>query len=195
MAASMERIGDCRLGFSRPRPAARRRLARYVRERTGGRSDRADAAPLGIVAADLDSGQAVLFRAATWALAVRASSAVPAVFQPVSIGGREYVDGGLVAPVPVAHARQMGADLVIAVDIGEAPEGKSTGDPFRLLLQTFAIMGAASAATNCATPMSWSGRRWRRRRHRLPCARPAIAAGRRRGVARPCRRCARGSPP
>ena len=73
--------------------------------------------------------------------AVRASSAVPGVFVPVPIAGREYVDGGLVAPVPVRQARQMGAELVIAVDISSAPEGNATNDTFRLLLQTFAIMG------------------------------------------------------
>jgi NTE family protein len=63
------------------------------------------------------------------------------VFQPVRIGAREYVDGGLVSPVPVRFARQMGAELVIAVDISAAPEGNPTGDPMRMLLQTFAIMG------------------------------------------------------
>jgi NTE family protein len=72
---------------------------------------------------------------------VRASSAVPAIFQPVKIGSREYVDGGLVAPVPVRFARQMGAELVLAVDISSAPEGNATGDAVSLLLQTFAIMG------------------------------------------------------
>ncbi|MFY8118507.1 MAG: patatin-like phospholipase family protein, partial [Roseateles sp.] len=72
--------------------------------------------------------------------AVRASSAVPAVFQPVKIGGREFVDGGLVAPVPVRQARQMGAELVIAVDISSPPEDKPLGDAMRMLLQTFAIM-------------------------------------------------------
>ncbi|HRD85282.1 MAG TPA: patatin-like phospholipase family protein, partial [Rubrivivax sp.] len=73
--------------------------------------------------------------------AVRASSAVPAVFQPVRIGSREYVDGGLVSPIPVRSARQMGAELVVAVDISSAPEGNATGDALRMLLQTFAIMG------------------------------------------------------
>src|SRR5947208_1037809 len=73
--------------------------------------------------------------------AARGSSAVPAVFQPVRIGTREYVDGGLVSPVPVRFARQMGAEVVIAVDISAAPEGNPTGDPMRMLLQTFAIMG------------------------------------------------------
>ena len=74
-------------------------------------------------------------------VAVRASSAVPAVFRPVGIGGREYVDGGLVSPVPVRFARQMGAELVIAVDITQLPDGADTGDVLGLLLQTFTIMG------------------------------------------------------
>jgi NTE family protein len=116
-------------------------LARYVREQTGGRNIEQMPLPLGIVATDLDSGQAILFQRGDTGLAVRASSAVPAVFQPVRIGAREYVDGGLVAPVPVHFARQMGADLVIAVDISAAPEGNATGDVMRMLLQTFAIMG------------------------------------------------------
>ncbi|MCP5270353.1 MAG: patatin-like phospholipase family protein [Burkholderiaceae bacterium] len=116
-------------------------LARYVRDQTGGRPIERMPRPLGIVATDLDSGDAVLFRRGDTGLAVRASSAVPAIFTPVGIGGREYVDGGLVAPVPVSQVRQMGAEVVIAVDIGEAPKGQPTGDPFRLLLQTFSIMG------------------------------------------------------
>lgn len=116
-------------------------LARYVREHTGGRSIERMRIPLGIVATDLASGAAVLFQIGDPGVAVRASSAVPAVFQPVRIGTREYVDGGLVAPVPVRFARQMGAELVIAVDISEAPEGNPTADSMQILLQTFAIMG------------------------------------------------------
>lgn len=116
-------------------------LARYVREQTGGRTIEQLPLPLGIVATDLDNGQAVLFQRGDVGAAVRASSAVPAIFQPVKIGAREYVDGGLVSPVPVRFARQMGAELVVAVDISSPPDGNSTSDPFKLLLQTFAIMG------------------------------------------------------
>jgi NTE family protein len=116
-------------------------LAKFVRDHTGSRTIEQMRIPLGIVATDLDNGQAILFEVGDAGTAVRASSAVPAVFQPVSIGGREYVDGGLVAPVPVRFARQMGADVVIAVDISAAPEGNPTGDAMRMLLQTFAIMG------------------------------------------------------
>jgi NTE family protein len=116
-------------------------LARYVREQTGGKPIEQMKLPLGIVATDLDSGAPILFQRGDTATAVRASSAVPAVFQPVKIGSREYVDGGLVSPVPVRFARQMGADLVVAVDITAVPEGNPTGDAVRMLLQTFAIMG------------------------------------------------------
>jgi NTE family protein len=116
-------------------------LARFVREQTGHKSIESMKVPLGIVATDLDNGQPILFQRGDPGVAVRASSAVPAVFQPVRIGTREYVDGGLVSPVPVRFARQMGADLVIAVDISAVPDGSPTGDPMRMLLQTFAIMG------------------------------------------------------
>ena len=75
--------------------------------------------------------QSILFRSGDTGTAVRASSAVPAVFQPVRIGSREYVDGGLSAPIPVHHARQMGAEFVIAVDISAVPEGNATGDAAR----------------------------------------------------------------
>jgi NTE family protein len=116
-------------------------LARYVHEQTGGRAIEQMVMPLGIVATDLDSGAPILFQRGDTGLAVRASSAVPAVFQPVRIGAREYVDGGLVSPVPVRFARQMGAELVIAVDISTPPDGQATGDLMQMLLQTFSIMG------------------------------------------------------
>ena len=116
-------------------------LARYVREQTGGQTIEQMKMRLGIVATDLDSGMPMLFERGDPGVAVRASSSVPAVFQPVLINGREYVDGGLVSPVPVRFARQMGAEMVIAVDISSPPDGAATGDTMKLLLQTFAIMG------------------------------------------------------
>jgi NTE family protein len=96
-------------------------LARYVRRHTGELNIEQMKLPLGIVATDLDSGVGVLFR--------RGDT------------GMEYVDGGLVAPVPVRYAREMGAELVLAVDISTPPDGAATGDLMKLLLQTFAIMG------------------------------------------------------
>ena len=116
-------------------------LARYVNTQVNGRLIENMSLPLGIVATDLNSGQGVLFRRGDTATAVRASSAVPALFHPVKIAGREYVDGGLVSPVPVRYARQMGAELIIAVDISSPPEGNAASDTLQILMQTFSIMG------------------------------------------------------
>jgi len=116
-------------------------LARYVNTQVGGRLIEQMKIPLGIVATDLNSGEPVLFRRGNTGSAVRASSSVPAVFQPVRIGTREYVDGGLVAPVPVRQAREMGANFVIAVDISSDPQSNPASDTFDILMQTFTIMG------------------------------------------------------
>ena len=116
-------------------------LARYVNDLVAGRLIENMPIPLGIVATDLGNGQAVLFQRGDTGTAVRASSAVPAVFVPVKINNRDYVDGGLVSPVPVSFARQMGADVVLAVDISAPPEGNAADGSLQILLQTFAIMG------------------------------------------------------
>ena len=89
----------------------------------------------------MGSGEVITFRRGNTGTAVRASSAVPGVFQPVRIGDREYVDGGLVAPVPVRQTLEIGANFVIAVDISSDPDGNPASDTFQILLQTFTIMG------------------------------------------------------
>jgi NTE family protein len=97
--------------------------------------------PFGCVATDLKNGQPILFRRGNTGLAVRASSSVPGVFQAVSISGHTYVDGGLVAPVPVRFAKEMGAEFIIAVNISSATEAQATASSLDVLMQTFTIMG------------------------------------------------------
>lgn len=97
--------------------------------------------PFGAVAADLKDGQPILFQRGNTGMAVRASSAVPGVFQPVTINGRTYVDGGLVAPVPVRFTRDMGADFVIAVNISTQADVQATVSSLDVIMQTFSIMG------------------------------------------------------
>lgn len=97
--------------------------------------------PFGVVATDLQSGDLMLFRRGDTGMAVRASSAVPGMFQPVEISGRDYVDGGLTSPVPAQSARAMGADFVIAVDISNVTRRDKLVGTLDVLLQTFAIMG------------------------------------------------------
>jgi NTE family protein len=97
--------------------------------------------PFGAVATDLSSGLPILFRLGNTGMAVRASAAVPGVFQPVEIGKNRYVDGGLVAPVPVRFAREMGADIVIAVNISSQTDKQVALSSLEVLMQTFSIMG------------------------------------------------------
>ena len=97
--------------------------------------------PLGIVATDLQTGDAILFRRGDTGQAVRASSSVPGVFSPTRISNREYVDGGLSSPVPIRFTKQMGADIVIAVNISSEPVDQDINGTFGVLLQTTTIMG------------------------------------------------------
>ncbi|MBU1427180.1 MAG: patatin-like phospholipase family protein [Gammaproteobacteria bacterium] len=93
------------------------------------------------VATNLSTGEMVVFRTGNTGKAVRASSSVPVFFEPVSINGQDYVDGGLVAPVPSSVARSMGADFVIAVNISDRPQDRSTAGITDILWQTFSIFG------------------------------------------------------
>ena len=116
-------------------------LQNYLNKTLDNRPIEKMAKPLGVVATDLKTGQPILFQRGNTGTAVRASCSVPSIFEPVKIGGHEYVDGGLVSPVPASFARKMGADFVIAVDISTRPETGLTDTTFNVLMQTFTIMG------------------------------------------------------
>ena len=74
--------------------------------------------PLAIVATDLGTCDAVVFRQGNLSQAIRASCAFPGLFEPIQIGTRCLADGGLVAPVPARAARELGAELVVGVSVG-----------------------------------------------------------------------------
>lgn len=97
--------------------------------------------PYAAIATDLQSGEMAVFSKGNTGMAVRASSSVPGLFQPVSINGHDYVDGGLVSPVPVNAARALGADVIVAVDISGKPKYRKVEGVTDVLLQTFGIMG------------------------------------------------------
>lgn len=96
------------------------------------------------VATRLDNGQRADFIKGNAGQAVRASCSIPNVFIPATIAGKQYVDGGLVSPIPVQTAKAMGADLVIAVDISARPDGTKALNMLGLLDQTLNIMGQKS---------------------------------------------------
>lgn len=94
------------------------RLGRHLREQFVDRPIEQLPMPFAAVATALDSGAEIWLRSGSTFDAVRASIAVPGLFTPVLRDAMVLVDGGLVNPVPVSLARAMGADLVIAVDLG-----------------------------------------------------------------------------
>lgn len=116
-------------------------LQKFINRAVGNRPLEKLPRSFAVVSTDLRSGELNFFRSGDTGMAVRASAAVPGVFQPVLISGREYVDGGLVSPVPVRVARSLGAQFVIAVDISAKPRDGKTASTVDVLLQTFAIMG------------------------------------------------------
>ena len=97
--------------------------------------------PFAAVAARLETGERTVFVRGNTGQAVRASSSVPGVFEPVTIGQYQYVDGGVVSPVPVDAARQLGADLVIAVDISSKASGRRPDGMLGIVNQSISIMG------------------------------------------------------
>lgn len=113
----------------------------FINNNVGGRPIEKLNRTFAAVATNLSNGEMTVFRTGNTGMAVRASSSVPVFFQPVTINGQDYVDGGLVAPVPSSVARSLGADFVIAVDISDRPEDRSTAGITDILWQTFSIFG------------------------------------------------------
>lgn len=96
-------------------------LRRYLREILGDVRMEELPTPFAAVATDLDTGEPVVLRSGPLVEAIRASAAIPGVFQPVRWEGRLLVDGGMVEPLPVWVCRELGADIVVAVDTNPAP--------------------------------------------------------------------------
>jgi len=106
--------------------------------------------PFAAVATELETGTRTVFVRGNTGRAVRASSSIPGVFEPVEIHGKHYVDGGVVSPIPVDAARQLGADFVIAVDISAAPDGSNPQGMMNIVGQSIDIMGRQLAAQESA---------------------------------------------
>jgi NTE family protein len=96
--------------------------------------------PFAAVAADLNRGTRVVLDHGSVAKAVHASSAIPGVFEPVVHEGRLLVDGGVLDNIPIAVAREKGADFVIAVDISENVTNFNITNLVDVMLQAVNIM-------------------------------------------------------
>lgn len=116
------------------------KLQNYINRKVGNRPMQQFPIKFAAVATDFESGKPVVFNVGNAGQAVRASASIPNVFQPVVIGNRKYVDGGLSQPVPVSAAKKMGANFIIAVDISARPAKNVSQGMFSYLDQTFNVM-------------------------------------------------------
>ena len=132
-----------RVTLSRLGVQSNARLEEFVRARLPVKRFKELRIPLAIVATDLKTGSAVIISEGDVAFAIRASCALPGWYVPVTDEhGRQLVDGGLVANIPTAAVRSLGADIVIAVDVNS--EGaKFIGPPHSVigvLLQSIMVV-------------------------------------------------------
>ncbi len=115
------------------------RLEEFVRKKVPVRNIEELATPFAAVATDLNRGTRVVLDKGPLDRAVRISCALPGVFQPVEHEGRLLVDGGVIEAVPAATARDLGAEVVIAVDIGKTVENFAIDSILDVVLQAYNI--------------------------------------------------------
>jgi NTE family protein len=116
------------------------KIMEYVKIFTYGKRLEDFPIPVSIVACDLNSGDKVVFKEGDAAFAVRASIAIPGIFVPVEMGERLLTDGGIIDRVPVSVVRQMGADIVIAVDCAHYKPTADISSIYDVIMQSFDIM-------------------------------------------------------
>jgi NTE family protein len=126
------------------------RLAEFVNRAVSNTALEQLKVPFYPVAADIVTGEEVVFGRGDTGTAVRASCSVPGVFRPVKIADRWFVDGGLVSPVPVEAARKFGGDIVIAVDISADVGGSRPETTVDTMLQSLNIMYSRLAVLQCS---------------------------------------------
>lgn len=102
--------------------------------------------PFGCVAADIETGEPVLFDKGVLPEAIRASISIPTMFKPVTLNGRTWVDGGITRNLPAVEALELGADVLIAVDVSfSLKEAAQLGSMIDILEQTVAYSMSLSS--------------------------------------------------
>ncbi|AIE59539.1 patatin-like phospholipase family protein [Bacillus methanolicus] len=119
---------------------AGKRVKELVRIFTHGKNIEQLEIPVGVVATDLMTGEKVVFRQGPIADAVRASISIPGIFVPEKLNGRLLVDGGVVDRIPVSVVKEMGADLIIAVDVSRVKTNSEITSIFDVIMQSVDIM-------------------------------------------------------
>lgn len=119
---------------------AGKKVKEFIRVFTHGKNIEELTIPIGIVTTDLLTGEKVVFKDGPIADAVRASISIPGIFVPEKYNGRILVDGGVRDRVPVSVAKEMGADIVIAVDVSRVKRNAEISSIYDVIMQSIDIM-------------------------------------------------------
>ncbi len=127
--------------YSKMGPVQGDRLEKFIQTKVKAKTLEQMKIPFYAVATDLNAGNTWVFEKGSVAKAVRASCSIPGIFQPLEIGGRMYVDGGVTDNLPVDVARARGADIIIAVNIQKNIRNPHINSLVDVILQSIDIMG------------------------------------------------------
>jgi NTE family protein len=134
-------IFDYSVIYSKMGPVQGERLEKFIQTKVRAKTLEQMKIPFYAVATDLNEGNTWVFEKGSVAKAVRASCSIPGVFQPLEIGGRMYVDGGVTNNLPVDVARAKGADIIIAVNISKNIRNPQVNSLIDVIMQSISIMG------------------------------------------------------
>ncbi|OYD06439.1 patatin-like phospholipase family protein [Paludifilum halophilum] len=116
------------------------KVKELVRLLTRGKNLEELSVPTAVVATDLVKGERVVFRTGPIDTAVRASVSIPGIFEPVQWEGRTLVDGGVIDRIPITVLEEMGADLIVAVDVVPRAPAVRVENIFDVITQTLSVM-------------------------------------------------------
>lgn len=119
-----------------------KRIIRFVEEKIGVKNIEDLGITFVAVATNLNTGKRVVFKSGPISTAIRASTSIPGIFKPLHLDDMVLVDGGVVDGIPIDVAREMGADVIIAVDVTAGAIDFDVNNVIEIILQTFNIMEA-----------------------------------------------------
>lgn len=119
---------------------AGKRVKELIRIFTHGKRFEQLEIPVSVVATDLMTGEKVIFNKGPIAEAVRASISIPGIFVPEKLNGRLLVDGGVVDRIPVSVVKEMGADIIIAIDVSHVKTNVEITSIYDVIMQSLDIL-------------------------------------------------------
>ena len=150
IAADLEWLDISQIALSKFGLLSNDKMGELIGEHIGKKQIKDAEIPLAMVATDIANGKKVVLDKGSIADAVMASTAIPGIFNPVEIGKKMLVDGGVVENVPIKTTRDLGAKYIIGVDLNAQDDIEKPSNILDVLLNSFQFMRQASSELQTA---------------------------------------------